>query len=234
MRTESLSQNALALVDLVGSSALAEAARAAEFDRLEAATNACRLCVEAGFPTEAGAIYRGQVDAPILLIGQAPGRLERLRGLPFIGPAGRRLMTWMEQAGFTEEDFRALTYFSAMTKCFPGAAPKGDRRPSRRETELCRPFLIGPLRLLRPQIVLLIGGMAIEAFLGKQPLERVVGQVFTRNDVHWIPLPHPSGASLWLNDADHRALVDQALEHLSALREQLGIAAARTEMGESG
>jgi uracil-DNA glycosylase len=214
------------LIELLGSAPLVGAARVAEFDRLEAATNACRLCAEAGFPTEPGAIYRGRVDAPILVIGQAPGRLERLRGLPFIGPAGRRLMAWMAQAGFEEEEFRALTYFSAMTKCFPGPAPKGDRRPSRREVELCRPFLVEPLRLLRPKIVLPIGGMAIEAFLGKQPLERVVGQVFPRAGAHWIPLPHPSGASLWLNDPDHRALVDQALAQLRALR-PLVVAGAR-------
>jgi uracil-DNA glycosylase len=224
VRTEFLCGMDAMLMDLIGSSSLGGDARAAEFERIEAATNACRLCPDAGFPTEPGAIYRGSVDAPIVVIGQAPGKLERLQGLPFVGPAGKRLMTWMAQAGFAEEEFRALTYFSAMTKCFPGAAPKGDRRPTRREVALCRPFLLEPLRLLRPRIVLLIGGMAIEEFLGKQPLERVVGQVFRRGDVHWIPLPHPSGASLWLNDPAHRALVDQALEHLRVLRPMLGLA----------
>src|SRR5262249_5937335 len=129
------------LCELVGTSGLEVEARAAEFERIERAIDGCRLCVEAGFPVEPGVIYRGRVDAPILVVGQAPGKLERLRGLPFIGPAGRRLMAWMAQAGFEEEEFRTLTYFSAITKCFPGAAPKGDRRPSRREMELCRPFL---------------------------------------------------------------------------------------------
>jgi uracil-DNA glycosylase len=205
-------------MELLGTSPLEGEARAAEFARIEDATDTCRLCVEAGFPTQPGPIYRGRVDAPILVIGQAPGRLERVRGLPFIGPAGRRLMAWMAQAGFEEEEFRAKTYFSAITKCFPGPALKGDRRPSRQEAELCRPFLLEPLRLLHPRIVLLVGGMAIEAFLGKQPLDEVVGQVFVRGGAHWIPLPHPSGASLWLNDPAHRALVDQALARLRELK----------------
>jgi uracil-DNA glycosylase family 4 len=210
-------------LDQLGSSPLDPASRARAFAVAEAAIDHCRLCLDAGFPVEPRPIYRGRVDAPILVVGQAPGRLERERGLSFIGPSGRRLMAWAAQAGFTEQEFREKSYFSAITKCFPGAAAKGDRRPTPREMALCRPHLLAPLPLLDPKVVLLIGQMAIEAFLEKRPLQDWVGRIEARAGRYWIPLPHPSGASLWLNRPEHRLLVDQALEGLGRLRRELEV-----------
>src|SRR5687767_597007 len=132
-------------IHLLNSSHLDPAQRARAFALAEAAIDACRLCPEAGFPVEPHPTARGHVDATILLVGQAPGRTEKERGLPFIGPSGRRLMAWMARAGFTEEEFRRKTYFTAITKCFPGPAAKGDRRPTPREVALCRPHLLAPL-----------------------------------------------------------------------------------------
>src|SRR5439155_18464576 len=183
----------------INSSPLGPEERARAFALAEAAIDACRLCPEAGFPVEPRPIYRGRVDAPILVVGQAPGRMEKESGLPFIGPSGRRLMAWAARAGFSEQEFREKCYFSAITKCFPGPAPKGDRRPSPREIALCRPHLLAPLPLLNPKVGLLIGQMAIEAFLEKRPLQAWVGRLEHRAGRYWLPLPHPSGASLWLN-----------------------------------
>jgi uracil-DNA glycosylase len=210
-------------LQMIGASVLDAEARAEAFAAAEAAVDRCRMCVDAGFPVEPRPMYRGRVEAPILVVGQAPGRMEKERGLPFIGPSGRRLMAWMERAGFTEQEFREKCYFSAITKCFPGAAAKGDRRPTPREVALCRPHLLAPLPLLDPKVILLIGQMAIEAFLEKRPLQEWVGRVEAQSGRYWIPLPHPSGASLWLNDHAHRALVDQALAELGRLRVMLGL-----------
>jgi uracil-DNA glycosylase family 4 len=203
---------------LIGSSPLQGQAREQAFAAVEAAIDVCRLCPEAGYPVEPRPIYRGRVDAPVLVVGQAPGRMEKERGLPFIGPSGRRLMAWMAQAGYPEQEFREKCYFSAITKCFPGPAAKGDRRPTPREIALCRPHLRGPLPLLDPKVVLLVGQMAIEAFLEKRPLDEWVGRVEERGGRYWLPLPHPSGASLWLNQPGHRALVERAIEELGRLR----------------
>jgi uracil-DNA glycosylase len=63
--------------------------------------------------------------------------------------------------------------------------------------------------------------MAIETFLEKRPLQEWVGRVEQRAGRYWVPLPHPSGASLWLNRPENRALVDQALDELGRLREGL-------------
>jgi uracil-DNA glycosylase len=162
-------------------------------------------------------------DARIVLIGQAPGAITDARGYHFAGPAGRILEQWLERAGFPRGYFREHVYLTSLTRCFPGKSPSGhgDRAPSLAEVALCRRFLERELDLLRPRLVLLIGKMAIDAYLGNKPLTATVGRVFERDGRVYLPLPHASGVSRWLNDPAHRTLLDQALGELSRLRLQL-------------
>ena len=162
-------------------------------------------------------------DTRIVLIGQAPGAITDARGYHFAGPAGRYLERWLERAGFPSGYFREHVYLTSLTRCFPGKSPSGhgDRAPSSAEVALCRHFLERELQILRPRLVLLVGKMAIDAFLGKQPLTATVGKVFEQDGRVYLPLPHASGVSRWLNDASNRALLDQALIELGRLRRRL-------------
>ncbi len=81
------------------------------------------------------------------------------------------------------------------------------------EQKLCRPFLDRELALVPPVVIVLVGGLAIETFLGHNRLENTVGQVITRDGVRNVPLPHPSGASLWLNAPQNLARVRKACAH---------------------
>jgi len=145
-----------------------------------------------------------------MIIGQAPGAIELTTGLPFSGRAGAELRRWLARAGIDEAH---LPYRTSMTKCFPGKAATGagDRRPSPAEIALCAPWLDAELALVRPRIVLLVGQLAIERFWGKRPLGDVVGKARKDGDRILIPLPHPSGASRWLNQPANRALLERAL-----------------------
>jgi uracil-DNA glycosylase len=149
-----------------------------------------------------------------MLVGQAPGVTEAQAKRPFNASSGRRLFQWLAEAGFEETDFRASYYMTAVTKCYPGKHPKGkgDRKPSRAEQKLCRPFLQQEMALVQPQVLLAVGGLAIETLLGRKlPLTEAVGRVF-KVDGQWIlPLPHPSGASLWPNRPENQARIEQAL-----------------------
>lgn len=198
--------------------------RQRRLEALHKEMRACRLCVDAGYLPTADSVagYRGAIGNRVMIVGQAPGHLSVERGVPFSGPSGRMLGQWLTQAGFPPGALRGEVYLSAMTKCDPGRHPKGngDRKPSPPELALCRPFLARELGLVRPHAILLVGGMAIEAFLGPSKLDDVVGRAFEQNGVHLLPLPHPSGVSRWLNDPAHRALVRQALEHLAGWRQQ--------------
>ena len=67
-------------------------------------------------------------------------------------------------------------------------------------------------------VVILFGKMSIDTFLPKQSLEACIGRTFDLGGIHFIPLPHSSGASTWLNDADHRALLTEAIERVREAR----------------
>ena len=109
---------------------------------------------------------------------------------------------------------------TALTKCFPGRLPgkSTDRAPSPRERANCRPWLDAQWRLVSPQVVILFGKMAIDTFLPHMALEQAVGQTFPQGGVTFIPLPHSSGASTWLNDRGHQALLAEAIERVREQR----------------
>jgi uracil-DNA glycosylase len=190
---------------------------------LHAEMRCCEQCVSAGYLARAASVagFRGRIGDQLMLIGQAPGHLSVERGFPFAGPGGRILDSWLQRAGYPAGALHRQVYLSALTKCDPGKNPRGggDRKPSPAELALCRPFLLRELALVRPRAILLVGGMAIEAFLGPQLLHDVIGSSFERNGVRLLPLPHPSGVSRWLNAPEHQRLLAQALAILSGWRQ---------------
>ncbi len=194
------------------------------FETLQARMRACRRCLEAGYPITPGAVFSGPASARVMVVGQTPGATEAEAGRPFNGPAGRRLFRWLAEVGWEEADFRAAQYLTAVTKCYPGKAAggKGDRVPTRAEQRLCAPFLEQELALVRPELIIPVGGLAVRRFLGPVRLTEVVGTAIRQGEGWWIvPLPHPSGASLWLNREENRAQVARALNCLREIREAL-------------
>jgi len=197
-----------------------------EIDRITALAalqrqiRACRLCQEHGYIPVARPLVGGRASDRIMVIGQAPGHRSVAKGRSFSGPAGSILQKWLEQAGFPAGYLHEHVYLSSLTHCDPGPNPRGngDRRPSPQEVALCRPFLEAELQLLRPKVILLVGTMAIEAFLGKVRLENVIGTYQERDNMLLLPLPHPSGVSRWLNEPAHQELLQKALEILSGWR----------------
>jgi uracil-DNA glycosylase len=191
--------------------------------------------VEAGYIPIATPVFQGRPGQRLMLIGQAPGVVEMDARKPFAARAGKELERWMKRAGFTDDDhFRSIVYLTSVTKCFPGKAASGggDRRPSAAEVALCRPWLQGQLALVEPRMVLLVGTLAIEQFMPCRSLDGLVGRLFDGRGVQvpgtsaatlvramrplLLPLPHPSGASRWLNQPAHRGLLEQALGRLRA------------------
>ena len=94
--------------------------------QLQREMRSCRCCLEAGYPIRPQAIFSGSASAQIMVVGQAPGIREAGTGLPFSGPAGKRLFSWFAYAGFEEEAFRVTQYITAITKCFPGKLESRD------------------------------------------------------------------------------------------------------------
>jgi uracil-DNA glycosylase len=192
--------------------------------RLHGEILACTRCVDAGYLPQAAPVLSGYADNRIMLIGQAPGAVEADRRLPFQGRSRNVLMGWLIRAGFSSEaQVRRQVYMTSITKCFPGKGTGGgDRRPSRAEVDLCRSHLDRQLALIKPELLILVGGLAHERFLPGRPLGQLVGRLFDLSGREasgrvrplLVPLPHPSGASRWLNAVENRLRLERALRRL--------------------
>ena len=197
-----------------------QASRAEAISALQQRILICRLCEEHGYIQKARPLVGGRPGDRLMVIGQAPGHRSVAKGRSFSGPGGTILQKWLEQAGFPPGYLHSHVYLSSLTRCDPGRNPRGDgdRRPSPAEIALCEPFLDAELQLLQPRVVLLVGTMAIEAFFGKVKLENVIGTHQEREGILFLPLPHPSGISRWLNDPAHLKQHQQALALLAEWR----------------
>jgi uracil-DNA glycosylase len=166
--------------------------------------------VEAGYPLESLPVvqpYRGQ---RAYIHGQAPGVLEGKERLPWRGRAGRTLRRWLDM---DEDEFYATFYCASVTRCYPGKSPSGtgDRTPTPKEQELCSFWREWELRLIRPALILAVGGLSARRLLGVSNLGVCIGRRFDLDEAVAIPLPHPSGTSRWLNDPANRAQLAEAL-----------------------
>lgn len=181
-------------------------------------------------PGGAAPVLSGDGGEAAMLIGQAPGWREIETGLPFAHDAGRRLAGWLALAGISVADFRERWYATSVGKCYPGRRPGAsvDSPPSRAEVQRWSPLLLEEVRLVGPRLVLLVGGLAHRLAFGESArLDDVVGRQLTWErapGASVIALPHPSGASTWLNDPARAEL----------WRGSIGLLAARWAELEAG
>jgi uracil-DNA glycosylase len=168
-------------------------------------------------PAMIGPVVSGSpVLSPILLIGQAPGDKEGGFGKPFAWTAGKTMFKWFERIGLDEQTFRQRVYMAAVCRCFPGKNPKGgDRVPSQDEIDNCAGWLQAEIDLLKPDLILPVGKLAISQLMPVKRLNDVIGKLhpvtFHGHRTEAIPLPHPSGASTWYRTEAGLALLDSAL-----------------------
>jgi uracil-DNA glycosylase len=170
----------------------------------------CRACAEAGYPIESRPVVLPYTGQRAYMFGQAPGVEEGKERRPWRGRAGKTLRGWLE---LDEDEFYATFYCASVTRCYPGKAPsgRGDRTPTPREQELCELWREWELELIRPRLIVTVGGLALRRLLGLSGLADCVGRRFEHRQTSVVPLPHPSGASGWLNDPANRQLVTRAV-----------------------
>ncbi len=194
------------------------------YSQLQAGMKQCRLCLEEGFEIYPPAVFSGPESAELMTIGQAPGITEQEAERPFNAGSGTRLFGWLGRAGIEEEWFRSTQYMSSVTKCYPGRHPSGsgDRVPSRREQELCRPYLDQEIEFVNPQIIIPIGRLAINLFFPKKlKLQEIIGTQIEVEGRWIIPLPHSSGASRWHQAEENRQLIADAVKLINNHRERI-------------
>jgi uracil-DNA glycosylase len=187
----------------------------------------CKACAEEGFPLESSPVFEGRPGQRAMIVGQAPGIVEAEERRPWRGRAGRTLRRWLD---LEEEEFYEMFYCVSVTRCYPGRhlSGRGDRPATPRELGLCRFWLDWELRLLRPAVIVPVGGVAAKRLLGISRLGDCIGASFDLGEAVAVPLPHPSGASGWLNAPQNRLRLAGALETLSAELSRAGAGPAAT------
>jgi uracil-DNA glycosylase len=177
----------------------------------------CRACAEAGYRLESLPVIAPGSGGRAYMFGQAPGIVEGEERRPWRGRAGKTLRRWLE---LDEDEFYATFYCASVTRCYPGraASGRGDRTPTPEEQRLCELWRDNELRLLRPRLVVTVGGLAARRLLGVTSVTECVGKRYELDGAVAIPLPHPSGASSWLNDPANRLRVTEAV---GVIKEQL-------------
>lgn len=135
-------------------------------------------------------ISRGNPNAKILIIGEAPGPQENIQGVPFVGRAGQMLEKILQSVKFDSE--KDVYISNSVFRMPPGEPGKTFRKPTDSEIEYYRPYVFAIIRLINPWIMLLTGNVACHSVLGKVGITKLRGQ-WTQMDGRWImPIFHPS------------------------------------------
>ena len=155
-----------------GADAVAEARRlaaaATSMDDLAQAIAAFEGCPLRAMGAKQAVFARGNPKGSILLIGEAPGETEDLRGEPFVGQAGQLMDRMLAAAGLADQAFLTNTVFWK---------PPGNRPPSPQEQAACAPFLERAFALMQPKAVLLVGAAAAKSVLNtEEGLMKIRGQ----------------------------------------------------------
>jgi DNA polymerase len=135
-------------------------------------------------------ISRGNPQAKLLLIGEAPGPQENIKGKPFVGPAGQMLDKVLQSANFDPE--KDVYIINSVFRMPPGTDGKPFRKPSNKEVEFYRPFVFEIIRLVDPLIILLTGNIACQSVLDKTGITTLRGQWFQADGRWLMPIFHPS------------------------------------------
>lgn len=131
---------------------------------------------------------RGNPEADLMIIGEAPGREDDKAGKPFVGPTGQLLDKMMAAIGLTQEQF----YITHVVNW----RPPQNRNPKAEEIELCRPFLNRHIELTAPKFILIVGGVSLTTLTGLTGIMKNRGQWQSVNiagrDIPALPIYHPA------------------------------------------
>ncbi len=131
---------------------------------------------------------RGNPEADIMVIGEAPGRDEDMQGKPFVGRSGQLLDRIFAAIGLSEQSL----YITNVVNW----RPPGNRNPNPDEILICKPFIQRHMELFAPKLIILVGGVSLTAMTGKTGIMKHRGQwaelIITGKAVPTLPIYHPA------------------------------------------
>lgn len=132
----------------------------------------------------------GSTEAELMFVGEAPGADEDAQGEPFVGAAGQLLTKIIQAMGLT----RQKVYIANILKCRPDTPGQdyGNRKPTPEEMQTCIPYLQAQIDLIKPKVMVALGGTATEGLLGLGGITKLRGNWQTYRGIPVMPTYHPS------------------------------------------
>ena len=183
-------------------------------EELEKIKKQCLNCLKCGLSASRTNIVfsDGVPNHKMMLIGEAPGYWEDVKGLPFVGKAGQYLDKWLDAIGLSRH-----------TNCFIGnvvkCRPPMNRDPQPDEIAACMPYLERQIAILKPKFILTVGRISSSVLAGQEAgIGRLRGRTYSFRGIPLIPTYHPSAV---LRDQDLRKPVWDDLRRLKAELEEI-------------
>jgi len=173
------------------SAALSPEAKAAAFAELRQRAMACVKCSHLASSRKNVVFGVGDINAQLMFVGEAPGADEDIQAEPFVGKAGQLLTKVIETMGLR----RQSVYIANILKCRPDTPGQasGNRKPTTEEMQTCIPFLHEQIDLIRPGVLVALGGTAVEGLLGKTAgIMKLRGHWQTYRGIPLMPTYHPA------------------------------------------
>lgn len=128
---------------------------------------------------------RGNPEADICFVGEAPGEDEDLSGIPFVGRSGKLLDETVKELGLDpEKDI----YVCNIIKC----RPPGNRRPTDEEVNHCIEYLEDQIRMTNAKVIVALGNTAVSTLIGTSGITKIHGKLFKYSKLWLVPVYHPS------------------------------------------
>lgn len=192
--------------------------KTAAFAALRVRVLACVRCTHLAASRRNVVFGVGNIDSPLMFVGEAPGADEDLQGEPFVGAAGQLLTKIISATGLTRSD----VYIANILKCRPDTPGQtaGNRKPTAEEMQTCIPFLHEQIDLVQPKVIVALGATAVEGLLGKTlGITKLRGNWQTYRGIPLMPTYHP--AYLLRNQAMSEKR--RVWEDMLAVMEKLGL-----------
>jgi len=127
---------------------------------------------------------KGNFNADVIFVGEAPGRNEDIKGEPFVGIAGKKLELALEAAGVSRDD----VYITNTVKC----RPPNNRAPSKNEKEKCQEYIQKEIQIINPKIICILGNTAFGSILGGNEITKYRGKVARKGERLYFITIHPA------------------------------------------
>lgn len=156
----------------------------------------------------------GIIDAKVMIIGEAPGKVNDETGRPFVGLGGKILHKILDRLGVDKDQL----FLTNAIKCWP----PGNRKPTKEEVKRCKNYLEEQVRLVQPKLIITLGTTATEGLINQKiKLNQIHGSIFYYQGIPLSPTFHPNAVRYLRGGAQKiEADISKALRELGITTNQ--------------